>query len=77
MILPDNKFLRHKEFCICLQEHRVEVGAQGMPILLSILEKDKPDQELVAATLEILCIVMSDSESVEAGKCCMRISSSV
>lgn len=35
-----------------------------MDILLRILEQDRSDQDIVAAILDILCIIMSDSDSI-------------
>ncbi|OQV22390.1 General vesicular transport factor p115 [Hypsibius exemplaris] len=47
------------------KENRVIVATRGMDILLSILEQDRSDQEMVAVVLDILCIIMSDSEVLE------------
>ncbi|XP_055340033.1 general vesicular transport factor p115-like isoform X2 [Paramacrobiotus metropolitanus] len=46
-------------------EHRLEVGAHGMSVLLNILDQDRTDHELVAIALDILCVIMSDSPNIE------------
>ena len=43
------------------------VATRGMDVLLNILEQDRSDQEIVAVVLDILCIVMSDSDVIERG----------
>ena len=51
--------------CCGGQDNRVIVATRGMDILLNILEQDRSDQEIVAVVLDILCIVMSDSDVIE------------
>lgn len=44
------------------RKYRVEVGAQGMPCLIQILEMDRSDCEIIGYTLETLCNIMSHDQ---------------
>lgn len=44
------------------RKYRVEVGAQGMPALLQVLEMDKTDNEIIGYALDTLCNIMSQEQ---------------
>lgn len=44
------------------RKYRIEVGAQGMPCLIQILEMDRSDCEIIGYALETLCNVTSQEQ---------------
>lgn len=44
------------------RKYRIEVGAQGMPCLVQILEMDRSDCEIIGYALETLCNVTSEEQ---------------
>ena len=48
-----------------LQKFRLEVGTQGMAVLLHVLEMDRNDTEITGYALETLCNVMSSDPGEE------------
>lgn len=44
------------------RKYRVEVGAQGMPCLLQILEMDRTDNQIIHYALEALCNIISQEQ---------------
>lgn len=44
------------------RKYRVEVGAQGMPCLLQILEMDRTDNQIISYALETLCNIISQEQ---------------
>lgn len=47
------------------RKYRIEVGAQGMPCLIQILETDRSDCEIIGYALETLCNVTSQEQFEE------------
>lgn len=44
------------------RKFRIEVGAQGMPALIQVLQNDCQDSEIISYALDTLCNIMSSSE---------------
>lgn len=44
------------------RKYRIEVGAQGMPALLQVLEMDRADCEIIGYTLDTLCNITSTEQ---------------
>uniref|UniRef100_A0A1B0D1B3 Vesicle tethering protein Uso1/P115-like head domain-containing protein n=1 Tax=Phlebotomus papatasi TaxID=29031 RepID=A0A1B0D1B3_PHLPP len=44
------------------KKYRIEVGAQGMPALVQILETDRADCEIIGYTLDTLCNIISPEQ---------------
>lgn len=44
------------------RKYRVEVGAQGMPCLLQILEMDRTDNQIISYALEALCNIITQEQ---------------
>ena len=52
------------------RKYRMEVGAQGMNVLLNVLATDRGDAEIIGYALDTLCNVMSPVPFEEEGEIC-------